>query len=72
MTDDFTTDASGRFNLDDAIFNSFFARAKNNSNNAFLLPEFDKYFINLESKGTSVFWRDALTYPLFYKIHWVI
>ena len=56
VTDDFETDASGRLSLDDVTFNSFFARAKNNSNNAFLLPEFDKYFINLESTGTNVIW----------------
>ena len=54
VTDDFETDASGRLSLDDVTFNSFFARAKNNSYNAFLLPEFDKYFINLESTGTNV------------------
>ena len=59
VTDDFETDASGKLSLDDVTFNSFFARAKNNSNNAFLLPEFDKYFINLKSAGNYViglFW----------------
>ena len=53
VTDDFKTDASGKLKLDDATFNSFFARARNNSNNAFLLPEFDKYFINLKSSGNT-------------------
>ena len=54
VTDDFQTDASGKLSLDATQFNSFFARAKNNSNNAFLLPEFDKYFINLESTGETL------------------
>ena len=71
VTDEFKTDASGILNLDHVVFNSFFARAKNNSNNAFLLPEFDKYFINLKSTGNASHFTPHYKIMYMLNIHWL-